>query len=343
MIYVQMGQTKLKIVRLIESTKMRNSSYKTRKASIEKKLYELSTLCNVEASFIVYGPMSSYPAKLDTWPRQAKDKLLLLLNKYILQLPDERDKKTFSLSNYFENCKKKGQSNLDKLRKQNDKARYPEWEPRYDGMDKYQLMSISNVLEIKFTDAMFWQLNYKHIKLGEELLKQPPPPYVFNNNINQYDVFDEFRINVQNSLYDYRLEQRQISSFDTRMEFIPNQNMVSLIDNDNNYVKNIFCDENVVNGPMFKREPEFFGELVNDPMFERIGIVNNLMRAPQMSYNGALPMPQYTTAYGVTRQPMPRYTIEYHVGGRGDQMPDFDQMEVLGDYPKCDDDANDLM
>ncbi|KAL6984015.1 hypothetical protein U1Q18_017390 [Sarracenia purpurea var. burkii] len=63
-----MGRAKRRM-ELINNEKARYATFQKRKKGLEKKTYELKTLCDVEVCLIIYRPkMDEHPTEPEIWP-----------------------------------------------------------------------------------------------------------------------------------------------------------------------------------------------------------------------------------------------------------------------------------
>ncbi|GER41481.1 MADS-box transcription factor [Striga asiatica] len=113
-----MGRAKLKM-ELIPKEKSRNVTYKKRKEGLIRKMHEFTTLCDVSACMIIYGPNS----EPEIWPRDP-DEVRRIIDIYRAKSKDSGNK-TFGLPDFFHDRKRKIEDELAKLRKKNLEAKYP--------------------------------------------------------------------------------------------------------------------------------------------------------------------------------------------------------------------------
>lgn len=146
-----MGRAKQRM-ELIRNGKSRYVTFQKRKKGMKKKAYELQTLCDVEVCLIVYGPTTDEhhndPLEAEIWPENP-DTIHHLLDSYKNQPPEERVKKTQTLSNFFIDRNQKIEDSLVKLRKKNDEATYSTWDDRYSNWSMEQLRGFEVTLEGK--------------------------------------------------------------------------------------------------------------------------------------------------------------------------------------------------
>ncbi|KAI3955278.1 hypothetical protein MKW98_020911 [Papaver atlanticum] len=113
-----MGRAKLKL-ELIAKEKSRNSTYSKRKIGLRKKLHEFKTLCGVDTLMIAYGPkQGDRPVEVETFPQEL-DKVNEIIQRYQQVPREDKDKRTLTLKNFFEDQKRKSEAELVELRKKN--------------------------------------------------------------------------------------------------------------------------------------------------------------------------------------------------------------------------------
>lgn len=134
-----MGRSKIKM-ELIEDHKKRKSTLVNRKAGLVKKISELSILCDIKASMIIYEGNYNY----QIWPNDSND-VQELLNLYKNQSQDGRTKRGKTLSNFFKNDEKK--NNEFKVEK------YPTWDSRFGYLSQIELQNLVGVVEKRIEKA----------------------------------------------------------------------------------------------------------------------------------------------------------------------------------------------
>ncbi|KAL8525655.1 hypothetical protein ACS0TY_015048 [Phlomoides rotata] len=121
-----MGRKKVKM-ELIQKHKARNIAFKKRKEGLIRKMKEFTTLCDVDACIIIYGPKQENGADVEPeiWP-QEPDEVGRMVNIYkAKKLLEDSGIKTFGLNDFFHERKKKIEDELSKLRMKNLEAKYP--------------------------------------------------------------------------------------------------------------------------------------------------------------------------------------------------------------------------
>ncbi|KAF8377180.1 hypothetical protein HHK36_030553 [Tetracentron sinense] len=119
-----MGRAKLNL-ELRSKEKSRNTTFQKRKKGLKKKSYEFSTLCDVDACLIIFGPKhGDRPAEPEIWPEENSNEVLRIINRYKDHSKEEREKRNVNLSNFFEDRKKKAEEGLSKLLQKNNETDY---------------------------------------------------------------------------------------------------------------------------------------------------------------------------------------------------------------------------
>ncbi|PHU13029.1 hypothetical protein BC332_19959 [Capsicum chinense] len=131
---------------LIQDHKNRKSTFVKRKASLIKKISELAILCGIKACMIIYGGIDDQvvPQHDQIWPNDPKE-VEELINLYKNQPLEGRSKRAKSLSNFFENQKKK--------KAEIKEEKYPTWYSRFDYLSEKELRNLARVLEKRIDDA----------------------------------------------------------------------------------------------------------------------------------------------------------------------------------------------
>lgn len=147
-----MGRGKLPM-ELIANEKSRSSTFNKRKKGLKKKLDEFTTLCDVDACMIVYGPHhDGRPMELDIWPQDMTE-VRRIIGKYKSKGVEEKAKRNHDLSDFFEKRKHKIDDDIVKMRRANNRAKYPTWDSRLYHATIDQLMLILNSIDSKIDEA----------------------------------------------------------------------------------------------------------------------------------------------------------------------------------------------
>ncbi|CAN4108171.1 unnamed protein product [Withania somnifera] len=157
-----MGRAKLKM-EVISKEKSRNATFKRRKEGLLKKLYEFTTLCNVNGLMILYGPNGSN-SEPDIWSNSCgsntctkslqQEEIQNMIDEYKKEsnLQSTGNTKTFGLSDYFVNRNKKVE---EELRKMNMDKRYPCWLDFMDQLPEFDLRKLLTILDDKVEEVKY--------------------------------------------------------------------------------------------------------------------------------------------------------------------------------------------
>lgn len=311
-----MGRAKL-TMQLIKKDKFRNLAFQKRKISLKKKVDELSTLCGVKVMMIIYGPkeapVQDHLLQPDICPEDHVE-VLELVNKYKDQPNDERKKRTFLLSNFFENRNKKAQAALTKLRVSNVQAKYPSWDERFNNLSEEKLFKVASFLETKLLYAkklMIMKENrssyYAHHLQQQEML---PPKRSMNfdgsNQPNKFFITNDLRQPIYNSYSSHLPTPLQMHipmsiplQHRPTLDQYTSQRTIS-------YNPYVGCSSNFICAtPLLKAEPNM---AYNDPMAgmaHSIANLNNLMTVPHMHFFGDSMQSMARSYIDVAMQPMP--------------------------------------
>ncbi|KAF8377181.1 hypothetical protein HHK36_030554 [Tetracentron sinense] len=169
-----MGRAKLNL-ELISKEKSRNTTFQKRKKGLKKKSYEFSTLCDVDACLIIFGPKHG-DRPLEIWPENSNE-VLRIINRYKDHSKEEREKRNLNLSNFFEDRKKKVEEELSKLRQKNNEI-------------NYSLQTWDDDMNIFTEDQLIFSLDckleYLKTKIGSMKGKQAP----MMNGVEYYTQFN---------------------------------------------------------------------------------------------------------------------------------------------------------
>ncbi|XP_059623147.1 agamous-like MADS-box protein AGL82 [Cornus florida] len=284
-----MGRAKLEM-KLISNERARNITFQKRKKCLKKKIYELTTLCDVKACMIIYGPrLDDRPIEPEIWPTDLSE-IQRSIKLYKDQTSEHHRKRTLDLSNFFEDRKKKAEYALEKQCKKNEEAKYPSWDDQYDQLSIEQLKKFHIILAGKLE---FVKKRIESIK-GDKIMaagsasasgmmdsfyaqSTQNPPSCFNSrqppSMNPHD-----HINVP----------IPYNPFDHGLQFNPNSMMMRVNDADGGA-----SSSNTLYAPLYR--PVYYDPLF-DQKFDQNMIVNNAR--PLMCY------------YGPSMQPMPQY-VQY--------------------------------
>ncbi|EPS62063.1 hypothetical protein M569_12731, partial [Genlisea aurea] len=142
-----MGRAKLNM-ELITKDRPRIATYKKRKSGLIKKLSEFTTLCDVKACMIIYGPkQDGGAAEPEIWPENPEE-VRRIIEIYEAKSKDSGNK-TFGLPDFFQERKKKFKDELDKLNKRSMEAKYPTWFDFMNFLTESQLRDFAAALTNK--------------------------------------------------------------------------------------------------------------------------------------------------------------------------------------------------
>ncbi|WCJ19959.1 Transcription factor CAULIFLOWER [Euphorbia peplus] len=132
---------------LIEKESTRKLTFDKRKASLLKKMSEITVLCDVDAFMIICEPKpNGEPFKLDTvWPSNS-DELRRMIGQY---KKNDKLRKSYTLSDYFADKKKKSDSETSKLKEKIKAIKYPSWHTRLDNCSLDKLKALVSRLDHK--------------------------------------------------------------------------------------------------------------------------------------------------------------------------------------------------
>ncbi|KAL1556363.1 MADS-box transcription factor PHERES 1-like [Salvia divinorum] len=141
-----MGRAKLKM-ELIEKEKSRNTTFKKRREGLIRKLNEFTTLCDVNACMIIYGPNQTGP---EFWPPQNPDQVRRIIDLYKTK-NTTAGIKDFGVVDFFLGRNKQIEEELTKLRRKNLEAKYPTRPDLLNVINEPQLRQLHAILTDKAT------------------------------------------------------------------------------------------------------------------------------------------------------------------------------------------------
>ncbi|KAF8405907.1 hypothetical protein HHK36_007985 [Tetracentron sinense] len=118
-----------------------------RKNGLKKKTYEFSTLCNVDACLIMFGPNQGEP---DIWLDNSNE-VQRIINRYIHDhRKEEREKRNLNLLDCLKDQTKKMEDELARFHRHKDKFENPTWDDdRMNDFSGDQLMKVVDGLNGK--------------------------------------------------------------------------------------------------------------------------------------------------------------------------------------------------
>ncbi|KAH6784971.1 hypothetical protein C2S52_009930 [Perilla frutescens var. hirtella] len=140
-----MGRAKLNM-ELIKKEKSRNTTFKKRKEGLIRKLHEFTTLCDVNACMIIYGPNPGTEAEV--WPKNPAQ-----VGRIIDIFKNSKNKgtgiKTYGLRDFFHERERKIEEDVAKLRRRNLEVKFPSRPQLLDVATEPQLREFHALLSSK--------------------------------------------------------------------------------------------------------------------------------------------------------------------------------------------------
>ncbi|XP_043694613.1 agamous-like MADS-box protein AGL82 [Telopea speciosissima] len=184
-----MGRAKVKL-ELIAKERSRNTTFQKRKKGLKKKTYEFSTLCDVDACLIIFGPkQGNRLIEPETWPENREDVLNIIERfRKNCTATEGRGNRHIGIPEFYEDQIKKLRRELIELRQHNSKTQYPTWDNRLDNLSVDQLKHLAASLDskIEFVKAMIDLNEGNHYVLDDvtglieysvpPMNQNPPPP-----------------------------------------------------------------------------------------------------------------------------------------------------------------------
>jgi hypothetical protein len=146
----KMGRGKFSM-KLISDEKTRMITYHKRKKGLRKKVYELSTLCDVDTCMIMYGPeQKNHPRDFATWP-ESREKLRRIINRF--KVKGAHPKGSRGISGYFIDRKNNIDKEISRNRLKSYEAIYRPWDERFDDFSDAQMRTALMLLDAKLDAA----------------------------------------------------------------------------------------------------------------------------------------------------------------------------------------------
>ncbi|KAI5661642.1 hypothetical protein M9H77_20965 [Catharanthus roseus] len=144
-----MGRGKLNM-ELIRKEKSRNTTFKKRKEGLLRKIHEFTTLCDVSACMIIYGPKQEAIAGVEpeVWPEN-HEQVRQLIEIYRSKCKDSGSCRVYGLGDFFSDRKRRMEDELEKLRKKNMESKFPTWIDFLNLFSEMQLRSLAGGLSHK--------------------------------------------------------------------------------------------------------------------------------------------------------------------------------------------------
>lgn len=144
----EMGRGKLNM-ELIRKEKSRNTTFKKRKEGLLRKIHEFTTLCDVSACMIIYGPkQEATEVEPEVWPEN-QEEVRQLIDIYRSKSRDSGSCRVYGLGDFFDDRKKRMEDELEKLRKKNTESKFPTWIDFLSFFSEMQLRSLASGLSHK--------------------------------------------------------------------------------------------------------------------------------------------------------------------------------------------------
>ncbi|KAL0375934.1 UNVERIFIED_CONTAM: Agamous-like MADS-box protein [Sesamum calycinum] len=208
---------------LISNERSRTLTFKKRKEGLIRKLREFTTLCDVNACMIIYGPNPENGPEI--WPKNNPDEVRRMIEVYSAR-NKESGSKSFGLPDFFNDRKRKLEEELVKLRRKNLEAKYPTWFEFLNDLSEAQLRDFAVGLKNKA----------ESVKSSVEFLKSSRS----NNSGLDFDhqlMMDAARLNQFYNLN--QQQQQQISSVDHHVHCVnqdPLRMMLIMNENDDQLI-----------------------------------------------------------------------------------------------------------
>ena len=154
-----MARKKMKLAFIVNDAS-RKATYNNRWKGLLKKVYELSTLCGVEACAIVYGP---YKPKPEIWP--SSEGVQTVLSKFRTMSERDKSKKMVNQETYMKESVLKAKEKL-KIRRHDNKEKEMEmliFQCLYEGNFMQSNMSLVD------SKHLCWLIDQKLKKVGRRL------------------------------------------------------------------------------------------------------------------------------------------------------------------------------
>ncbi|MED6193642.1 hypothetical protein PIB30_021473 [Stylosanthes scabra] len=138
---------------LIQKEKDRKTTFLKRKNGLMKKVYEFSTLCNVDVCVIIYGPNFDGQrfTEPETWPQDSKE-VRRIIQKYRDTTSDRRAR-IYDVQEYYKDRVKKVEGEISKVHKEKLKIMYPTWDDSFNDLSEDQLRVFLSILDSKIVSC----------------------------------------------------------------------------------------------------------------------------------------------------------------------------------------------
>nr|XP_004250617.1 agamous-like MADS-box protein AGL80 [Solanum lycopersicum] len=208
-----MGRSKIKVELIQDHKKRMNTSVK-RKASLVKKISELSILCDIKACMIIYDEGNS---NCEMWPNEVKE----LINVYKDQPFEGRTKRGKTLSNYFKDeikVEKDLDSRFDYFENDEKKKadainveKYPTWDSRFDYLSQKEIQNLVGVISKRMENAKgriellksmngSCSLSHRQQIWDYNNLMNQTSPWPISDHVNSFNNFFQSNIGVNSMM-----------------------------------------------------------------------------------------------------------------------------------------------
>ncbi|GAU13850.1 hypothetical protein TSUD_261770 [Trifolium subterraneum] len=190
---------------LIQKKKSRKITFQKRKDGLLKKVYELSTLCDVKVCLILYAPNFEGQGydEPEIWPEDTT-KVQKILQKYYETTIDRRPK-IYDVQVYFKERMKKIEFEISKVHKDMLKTMYPTWDESFNTLGEEQIKLFASMLDVKLAacnqkmNILKGDLKGKAIAHESHKVDKPNAPYLIStpnsyfslmqNNMSQAQIY----------------------------------------------------------------------------------------------------------------------------------------------------------
>ncbi|GAA0140912.1 hypothetical protein LIER_35303 [Lithospermum erythrorhizon] len=134
---------------LIQDKRKRTQTFEKRRKGLEKKAYELSTLCEVNICMIMFAPDDEIEGTNNPiiWPEDpnvANRMISFYQNKLVV---DRNCSKNVDISSVYKDRARILGKEVDKLKKLEIEDKYPCWDDLYDSFSFHKLLTLGNELD----------------------------------------------------------------------------------------------------------------------------------------------------------------------------------------------------
>ncbi|RDX69910.1 MADS-box transcription factor PHERES 2, partial [Mucuna pruriens] len=175
--------------KLIEDLASRKVCYRKGRTSLLKKVKELTTLCDVDACAIVYGPGDKVPL---VWP--SRDKTKELLDKFENAPLSDRRRKNVNQQVYIEQKNKKIENQIVKLKEKNVEKDMSNFMHKIhdDGKSLSDFDASDLCRLLYYVERKLERVRVKAAHSQQQLSPNPPtPPVSLQNDIDFWANLDE--------------------------------------------------------------------------------------------------------------------------------------------------------